>query len=387
MSDNDVGQEPVVLSTICSVEGEDGEPLDAAVTVYPSSFVLHSRGGSKGSKNETNLDYSQALRLILRRLSDSETPIQAVWVDSAPVQAMPIADRTILTKDEASASAASIFTLLSRRMQAIGRAPTSKSSHGNSNKRIRFNFSENVTDATLIQTLRLSVKKVDSRAEALLLTSDLQKVTPVHLWNARNLLDSGFADHGFPDSEVYDVLLEDGTRLPPKALFGVAASEALGFKVLPMHFRGGLGTPAFHIMTEAGYVIVPKGENQPGPQHAPLDKEWVDGTPQFRKHLSKERAPGLSAAKKAAFRSEYGKLFCERCKADPVATYKSVDGEACIEVHHHATHVADMAPGHKTRLADLMCLCANCHRVEHRLLRMAHKGAKTLGDPQQPSTT
>jgi predicted HNH restriction endonuclease len=57
-------------------------------------------------------------------------------------------------------------------------------------------------------------------------------------------------------------------------------------------------------------------------------------------------------------------LFCEICRFDPSDAYGEA-GEACIEVHHQTTHVADMTGGHLTTLDDLKCLCANCHRVEH----------------------
>jgi 5-methylcytosine-specific restriction protein A len=56
---------------------------------------------------------------------------------------------------------------------------------------------------------------------------------------------------------------------------------------------------------------------------------------------------------------------------DPVEVYGGPHGSACIEVHHHAVHLEDMAEAHQTRLEDLQCLCGNCHRVEHKLLKLA----------------
>ena len=56
---------------------------------------------------------------------------------------------------------------------------------------------------------------------------------------------------------------------------------------------------------------------------------------------------------------------------DPVEAYGGLHGTACIEVHHHAVQVEDMPEAHKTKLEDLQWLCANCHRVEHRLLKIA----------------
>jgi hypothetical protein len=100
------------------------------------------------------------------------------------------------------------------------------------------------------------------------------------------------------------------------------------------------------------------------------DEEWSEGKLALVTHLRRERAQGLSAAKKADVLATTGKLLCERCGFDPVEQYGDDVGEACIEVHHHMVRVADMKDGHVTRLADLQCLCANCHRVVHRELKL-----------------
>lgn len=99
------------------------------------------------------------------------------------------------------------------------------------------------------------------------------------------------------------------------------------------------------------------------------DVEWTEGTRKLRLHLSSERAPGLASAKKQDFIKQHGRLFCERCQLDPLEQYGTDLAASCIEVHHAATAVRDMKPGHATKLSDLECLCANCHRLEHALLR------------------
>ena len=212
---------------------------------------------------------------------------------------------------------------------------------------------------------------IDTRSQGRLPAESLNRVTAEHVWNAVQRLASGTVEHSFGASTEYDLLCEDGVRLPPKTVFGLAASEALGFQVLPSHFSGGLGTPCFRILAAAGFEIVPKGE----PSHAtvvppaPEEEEWEEGGWRLVLHLRSERGRGLSPAKKAQFVREHGRLFCERCNFDPVALYGADLGDACIEVHHHAVHVAEMSAGHRTRLEDLSCLCANCHRVTHRELR------------------
>jgi hypothetical protein len=74
--------------------------------------------------------------------------------------------------------------------------------------------------------------------------SELNKVGSDHIWNAVNKLLEGFSDHEFEASTDYDILTDTGELLAPKAVFGLAASEALGFKVQPKNFSGGLNTPA-----------------------------------------------------------------------------------------------------------------------------------------------
>ncbi|GGE95560.1 HNH endonuclease [Sphingomonas prati] len=74
----------------------------------------------------------------------------------------------------------------------------------------------------------------------------------------------------------------------------------------------------------------------------------------------------------------HGILYCERCGLDPVQAFGVPEADACIEVHHRSTQIAAMAAGHRTRLEDVECLCANCHRIVHRLMK---KGIDTNVSP------
>lgn len=211
----------------------------------------------------------------------------------------------------------------------------------------------------------------DQRSASRLAASELSKVTPEHIDRAIRQLLSSPNGHPFGESTDYDVVLEGGARLPPKAVFGLAASEALGFQVEPKHFTAGINSHCFRTLKAAGLVIQPKGEVAEVDELSNAkDQEWSEGTPRLRQHLSRERSSGLREAKKAEFRRTHGgRLFCERCREDPVEKYGTEHADACIEVHHKNTHVAAMEAGHRSRLEDLECLCANCHRLEHRLVR------------------
>jgi hypothetical protein len=207
-----------------------------------------------------------------------------------------------------------------------------------------------------------------SSASKRLPVSELNKVRPEQIWQAVQLLLDGYAGHPFAPSTDYDVVNDDGRRLPPKAVFGIAAKEALGFEVVPDHFTAGLNSPCFRLIEDAGYRIVAKSEQPPElPMLIPEDQYWTEGNKKLTIHIKKERSPAASRAKKSQFKAMHGKLFCEKCGLVPVEHYKTPYAESCIEVHHREVQVQDMQPQHRTKLDMLQCLCANCHRLEHKL--------------------
>ena len=168
-------------------------------------------------------------------------------------------------------------------------------------------------------------------------------------------------------------------------MFGRAATDALGFPVGPNHFSGGKASQAHRALQAAGFDIVPRGDPA-GPIAVPLsneDREWTEGRPKLVRHLRKERAAGLSKAKKDHFIARNDGLRCERCGLDPVAQFGAAAGPACIEVHHRDTQVSKMDEGHRTRLEDLECLCATCHRIVHALLKLG----LPVGAPDDAAST
>lgn len=199
----------------------------------------------------------------------------------------------------------------------------------------------------------------------------LKRATPEYIWKAVQLFQSGEVNHAFSESTKYDLIDENGVRFAPKAIFGVALSMALdGVAVEPKHFSGDETSLCFSLLRDAGYQIVPKDFNVPSTDSVSMpEQEWVEGDMKLVSHLRRERSTGLAKAKKAQFKRLHGKLICERCKLDPVAEFGTELAEACIEIHHSTTHVSQMGAQHKTTLDDVQCLCANCHRLVHRILR------------------
>lgn len=78
-----------------------------------------------------------------------------------------------------------------------------------------------------------------SRSADRLPAEQFTKIEADHILEAVQMLLSGYADHTFGPSTDYDLITMDDKRLPPKAVFGLAAKLALGFEVLPKHFTAG----------------------------------------------------------------------------------------------------------------------------------------------------
>lgn len=97
------------------------------------------------------------------------------------------------------------------------------------------------------------------------------------------------------------------------------------------------------------------------------DLDDYDGAPEgqllARKHFARERDRGLREKKIKQHLRTHTTLACSTCGFDFKAAYGE-RGEGYIECHHvlplHASGEV------KTKLGDLILICANCHRMIHR---------------------
>lgn len=92
-------------------------------------------------------------------------------------------------------------------------------------------------------------------------------------------------------------------------------------------------------------------------------EEAEEGRVATRMHLYRERDRRLVKEAKAQAMKQYGRLVCAVCSFDFLKRYGEV-GANIIDVHH-TKPVHSMQPGEKTKVADLVLLCSNCHRVVH----------------------
>ncbi len=210
----------------------------------------------------------------------------------------------------------------------------------------------------------------------------LRMVSEAHVLQAIDQLLDGDSWEPFIESTKYDLVTDDDQRFPPKAVFGKALALALGRETFPGDFSGGEDSPCFEVLRTHGYRIVLKDAAAPS-NDAPED-EFPEGEVRLRTHARRERRPAAAKAKKADFLARHGFLGCERCKEDYSGKYGADAAPACIEVHHHKLAVSDMPSGYRTVLADLQCLCANCHRVVHHQLREAAKAERQSNVPAIP---
>lgn len=91
--------------------------------------------------------------------------------------------------------------------------------------------------------------------------------------------------------------------------------------------------------------------------------EAEEGRILTRQHRIRERNPQLSKKKKQEVMRRHGRLACEICGF--VYQHRYGDrGKGFIECHH-IKPVSSLSEGQKTTLADLVVVCANCHRMIH----------------------
>lgn len=346
--------------------------LDAHFEIDEDSVIFHSRGGSSG-RGAQNKDYSLGLHAVLARLDRANLSLSGAWVDSSFVQNLPLRDRDIFPETQPD-TPEQLASVLSRNMRSVGQTPGARG--GNTTRRIRLAVAK-ATPSDLESALQGEPFVGDTRHLNRLPSEKLSQVRSDHIYRAVQRFRKTPEAFSKQDSTDYDLIDEDGTLLPPKVIFQIAASEALGFQVKPEHFVGGENTPCFRILRDADYPIVKKGDSKAvqhgtagapeNPVPSPEEQKWVEGSQKRANHLKRERSRTASTAKRDAFRSEHGRLFCESCGLDPVDAYGGIEGEACIEVHH-IVPITERAGEHEVRLEDLQLLCANCHRIVHRRL-------------------
>lgn len=95
------------------------------------------------------------------------------------------------------------------------------------------------------------------------------------------------------------------------------------------------------------------------------DVSFPEGKKKLRLHIYRERNSKVIREAKECFKSQNnGKLFCEICEFDYSQKYGEL-GEGYIE-GHHIIPVSELNENSRTRVEDIVLVCADCHRMLHR---------------------
>ena len=126
--------------------------------------------------------------------------------------------------------------------------------------------------------------------------------------------------------------------------------------------RLGLARVAKAIRENASSLAPPASVEEEQSQEA---EEFPEGRIVARIHKARERSSTAVKKKKKAVLEKKGVLDCEVCKFSFVEKYGEL-GVGFCECHHNKP-VSELLPDEKTRLDDLSIVCANCHRMIHRI--------------------
>lgn len=355
-----------------------GRVLDARVEVGDGDIILHSRSGA--GEAARNPAYREALETILARLQ-AEGLKPEVFLDSAPVNQSPLADRRLAEPIELVGAVAEQFNLLIRRSNA-------GSSSKGAWRRLRLRL-PTMPDYALASIIDGSARRRNGMS-----ARQLQAVESEHIRAAIAEVRGGNErPTRFDRATGYALILDDGgPPLPPKKIFGIALAEAHKTYTTPQDFSSGEGI--FAILRDRGFRVraldereeTVGGRSTAPPTLAevedaiedvpitPEERRWIEGNLKFALHLNRERSGLLAQQFKADFRARHGKLFCERCDRDHIEAYGAEIADACFDAHH-TVPVAEMDEGHETTPDQLQLLCANCHRVTHREMALARSAA------------
>lgn len=376
------------------IEGPGRRLINARIEVIGSSVILHSRGGATGNQPPRNQGYAEALIAICLR-AQAEGHLEQVLLDSGPARLHLEADRLLIGKDEIETlSAEELAKAIRTRMRRFGQARGV--SGGNSTKKIRFDF--NLRHSSVIQSLLL--RRIDRNSTGAHSTARRSESIGVSEATQPTLAPAaldGFSQTlvGMPDGEFSTAdFVSEYRAAYPSEWRGIEEQHGVGGKGAGQH-RTVFTYVARRLSSLAKQGDLHKLDYRPAPdwwgngvvqywsqttpagsgtgERKTVDPEYREGSLRLKTHLRRERHWGLAKKKKADFVAKHGKLTCERCEMDPGELFGLPVGNAVIEVHHAGVAVAAMNENHRTKLSDLQCLCANCHRLVHAEMNLATK--------------
>lgn len=93
-------------------------------------------------------------------------------------------------------------------------------------------------------------------------------------------------------------------------------------------------------------------------------RDFPEGRLSLAIHLQRERNRELVKAARSSYKKQFGELRCTICDFSFRERYGTI-GEDFIEMHH-VVPISEASRARRSRVTDLVPVCANCHRMIHR---------------------
>lgn len=202
----------------------------------------------------------------------------------------------------------------------------------------------------------------------------------------KGIMGSGRSTSGVYEGEHWNTsLAERGkTALFVEAEWEIILDPAIEPLLPVAAFQVGGDLPAVHWNTQSSGISIPdavaermealwlrhveglRGAAMPilGENGFTDDVEFPEGRVLYRLHRCRERSSRLTEEAKATALRRDGRLACQACGFDFLATYGEI-GRHFIECHH-TIPISELTAGMKTKVTDLALVCSNCHSMLHR---------------------
>ncbi|MBS1519873.1 MAG: HNH endonuclease [Bacteroidetes bacterium] len=191
----------------------------------------------------------------------------------------------------------------------------------------------------------------DSNPEVKMLSDRLQLLSPV---------ESKIYEK-FRNTNAVTLKLQNLRHYDPERSGGMPGGGKLDGEILLRYYndREQLHALANSIIRSLDYKL------PESPLNNDEDASALEGRRLERLHTYLERNKKLVAKKKAAEMAKHGKLACAACEFDFQHFYGPL-GHDFIECHHKVP-LSQLGKAVFTRLDDYLLLCANCHRMIHKI--------------------
>ncbi|QND51675.1 hypothetical protein HB779_07000 [Phyllobacterium sp. 628] len=259
-----------VMGTPLILVTDNSARLNSKLELDERGVILHSRSGK-----QRNRDYRLALELLLARL-DGAGIRYSIYLDSKPVQDIPLDERLLHFDQQASISA---------RFDELVRAMNKGSASHGAWRRLLIQIPKMDRDILLLAIGAIDDTADDDRLPAAL----LRRVTVAHIHYAVAKLLDGKDASNFALSREYDALTDDGVALAPKKILASPWKRHSASKLIPSTSARDGERPALSCSIRPGFGLFQKAIPPPVPNL--ILRKSIEESPVC--HRQRKNKPGL----------------------------------------------------------------------------------------------